>query len=438
MIRLTVAVTNLTDLGSGFAVYSNQVTVDAESPGGVFLSDVSVDGDNVDPDGNGSADEQSATIVNLSGALTVSGKVFEDNGAGAIAHDGLSGGGEALLSGVVVQLLNSTGNLIESTTTNTDGSYSISIPQGLAGDSLQLVALPLQGFQSVSEAFALNGAANTSDGAVTFVADLNNTETAIDFGQIRTPQWLSDNVAENSPDSVVWHPHRFRSYTRGNVEFTYSNLQSQPDNSGFSAVLYHDANCNGVLDGGEVAISTALSVDASSEVCVISKVYIPGNVANDDTFSTTITAMMVYADPAGTGHGLSSSSVVTDITRAVASGQGVLVLDKTVQNLTTAGAVATRNTAAPDDVLRYQIDFRNSGTGPVTEVLIADSTPAFSVLEQPVQCPPVLPDGIVNCEVAMPAPASNGAGYHGPVQWRFSGPLSAGAEGDVSFQIRIE
>ena len=185
-------------------------------------------------------------------------------------------------------------------------------------------------------------------------------------------------------------------------------------------------------------LAPSLAVDASSEVCVINKVYIPSNVANDDTFSTTIIATLEYADPTGTGHDLINSLSVTDLTRAIASGEGVLVLDKTVQNMTAAGVVATRNTAAPDDVLRYQIDFRNSGTGPVTEVLIADSTPAFSVLEQPVQCPVVLPDGIVSCEVAMPAAASNGAGYHGPVQWRFFGPLTAGAEGDVSFQIRIE
>ena len=45
---------------------------------------------------------------------------------------------------------------------------------------------------------------------------------------------------------------------------------------------------------------------------------------------------------------------------------------------------------------------------------------------------------VIAGEVAMPAPANNGAGYHGPVQWRFFGPLTAGAEGDVSFQIRIE
>ena len=438
VVRLTVEVDNLIDMGLGFAVYSNQVTVEADTHGGLSVSDISVDGDSVDPDGNGTPDEQSATIVNLTGVLSVSGKVFEDNGSGAIAHDGLAGGGEASLSGVVVELRNSAGDLIESVSTNTDGSYSISIPQVLAGESLQLVALSSQGFQSVSEAFALNSAASVIDGTVTFVADLNTASTTIDFGQIRTPQWLGDNVAENNPDTVVWHPHRFRSHSSGDLEFSYTNLVSEPDNSAFSAVLYRDNNCNGVLDTGESVMPPSLSVDAASEVCVINKVYIPGNAANDDTFSTTITASLVYTDPSGTGHGLTSSLEVTDVTRAIASGEGVLVLDKTVQNLTTSGAVATRNTAAPDDVLRYQIDFRNSGTGPVTEVLIADSTPAYSVLEQAVQCPQVLPDGIVNCEVAMPAPANNGAGYHGPVQWRFFGPLTAGAEGDVSFQIRIE
>ena len=438
VVRLTVEVTNLIDMGSGFAVYSNQVKVDANSPGGAVVSDISVDGDRVDPDGNGTPDEQSPTIVNLAGALTVSGKVFEDNGVAAIAHDGLAGGGEVPLSGVVVELRNSASSLIDSVTSNTDGSYSLSIPQALAGESLQLIAVPLQNFHSVSEAFVLNGAANKSDGEVTFVADLNTTTTVIDFGQVRTPQWLSDSIVENNPDTVVWHAHRYRSHSSGNLAFSYANMLSQPDNPGFSFVLYQDNNCNGVLDDGESVIPQSLSVDASSEVCVINKVYIPGNVANDDTFSTTIIATLAYSDQAGTGHGLISSLEVTDLTRAIASGEGVLVLDKTVQNLTDSGAATTRNTAAPNDVLRYQIDFRNSGTGPVTEVLIADSTPAFSVLEQPVQCPMILPDGIVNCEVAMPAPARNGAGYHGPVQWRFIGPLSAGAEGDVSFQIRIE
>ena len=89
-------------------------------------------------------------------------------------------------------------------------------------------------------------------------------------------------------------------------------------------------------------------------------------------------------------------------------------------------------------MLRYSIEFNNHGTGPVTEVLIADNTPAFSSLEQPVQCPGVLPAGIVNCEVLIPTIASNVAGYNGPVQWQFNGALTAGAGGTVWFEIRVD
>lgn len=438
VVRVTVTVNNLTDVGAGFAVYSNQVTVNAGSPGGNALTDLSVDGDNVDPDGNGSPDEQSPTVVNLSSALTVSGKVFEDNGQGAIPHDGVFGGSEQPIAGAVVELRDSSGNLVDTAITASDGTYSITVPDNLAGNSLQLVLLPVQAFLSVSENYISNGAANKTDGAVTFIANINTATTLIDFGLVKTPQWVNDNVAENSPDTVVFHPHRFRAHSSGELDLTFASQTGQPNNPDFSAVLYRDFNCDGALDSGDTAISAAIAVTANTEVCVVNKVYIPGNVANDDTFTTTVDATLTYSDAASTSHGLTSVLQVTDITRAIASGEGVLVLDKTVQNITTAGAVTTRNTAIPDDVLRYTIDFRNSGTGPVTEVLITDTTPAFSVLEQSVQCPAVMPDGIVNCQVLMPAPANNVPGYNGPVHWQFDGPLSAGAQGLVSFEIRVE
>jgi len=438
VVRVSISVDNLTDMGAGFAVYSNQVTVNADSAGGNALTDLSVDGDNVDPDGNGSPDEQSPTVVNLSAALVVSGTVFEDNGNGAIAHDGIQGASEQPIAGATVELRDSTGNLVDAVATGSDGSYSISVPDSLAGTSLQLVLLPVLVYQSVSENYFSNGAADTTDGSVTFIADLNTATTTIDFGLVKSPLWLSDNVAENNPDTVVFHPHRFRAHSSGDLDLSFASLTSQPDNPGFSGVLYRDFNCNGVPDSGDTVISAAIPVAATTEICVVNKVYIPGTVANDDTFTTTVTATLNYSDPASTGHGLTSVLQVTDITRAIASGEGVLVLDKTVQNMTTAGAVTTRNTAIPNDVLRYTIDFRNSGTGPVTEVLITDTTPAFSVLEQAVQCPAVMPAGIVNCQVVKPAPSNNIPGYNGPVHWQFDGPLTAGAQGLVSFEIRIE
>ncbi len=438
VVRLTVAVDNLSDMGSGFAVYSNQVVVSAQSSTGTSISDVSVDGDQVDPNGDGVADEQSPTIVSLSAAFTVSGTVFEDNGKSAIAHDGVQGGAEAPLAGIRLELRDNSGNLIDSATTNSSGYYVITVPVANAGDVLQVTTLPAAGLQSISEAYAANGGANVADGTVQFTADLSSAAVVIDFGKIRSPQWLSDSVAENKPDTVVFHTHSYRATSAGNLQISYSALTGIPANSGFSAVLYVDNNCNGAIDTADIVMPPVISVVADQEVCVVNKVYIPGNASNDDTYNTSIAATMIYSDVSGTGHSVTDSLQLVDVTRAVASGQGVLVLDKTVQNLTDAGAVTTRNSAAPGDVLRYNINFRNSGTGPVTELVIADSTPAFSVLEAPVQCPPVMPSGTSGCQVLVPSPVENGIGYGGPIQWQFTGQLGAGAQSQVSFQIRIE
>jgi len=101
---------------------------------------------------------------------------------------------------------------------------------------------------------------------------------------------------------------------------------------------------------------------------LVNKVYIPASAASDDTYSTVIIASISYSDPVNSGHAVTSTLQVTDVSRVIAAGEGVLVLDKTVQDLTTAGAVTSTNTASPGDILSYNIDFRNSGTGPVTEV----------------------------------------------------------------------
>lgn len=438
VVRVTVAVDTLTDMGSGFAVYSNQVSIEAQTASGTTVFDESVDGDQIDPDGDGIPDEQSPTVINLSASFTVSGSVFEDNGRSAVAHDGVQGGAESPLAGFVLELRDPQGNLIESAVTDSSGRYAISVPPALDGQTLQLVSPPTAGMQAISEQYVGSAGANVADGIVQFNVDLNSGGSVIDFGKISTPQWQSDNVSENNPDTVVFHPHRYRASSEGNLRFSYADLAAFPANTGFSAVLYLDMNCNGMIDSTDISAPAILPVIADQEICIVNKVYIPANAADNDTYSTSISAITTYSDILNTGHSVSDSQLLTDITRAIASGEGVLVLDKTVQNLTGVGQITTTNTAAPGDVLRYRIDFRNSGTGPVTEVLIADSTPAFSALEDPVQCPAVMPDGISSCQVLIPSPPNNGAGYYGPIQWQFNGSLTAGAKSQVSFQIRVE
>lgn len=445
VIRMTVIVDTITDMGAGTGVYSNQASVTANAGA---VNDLSVDGDDVDPNNDGVADEESATVVNIVDTFTVSGVVFQDNGESAIAHDGVQAGAEPPDAGVVVEIRLADGSVIESVTTTAGGRFYFEVPVTIAVGgvaNLQVAAVSEPGYQWISERLSIGsafaGTGSVTDGLVELTHLLSSGESySVNFGRVKTPHWQSDHVAENGPDTVVFHPHQFRAFSDGELSFDYTTLDTAPQNASFSAVLFRDSNCDGSLDETDVKIPAAVSIEtsANTEICVINKVFIPADVSHDDTYRTSITATLAYSDSVNSGHALSDTLTLTDLTRAIALGEGVLVLAKYVENKSEAGVATTRNSAQPDDVLRYTIDFHNGGTGPVSEVLVSDSTPAYSALELPVQCPSVLPDGIINCQVVVPPNASNSAGYQGPVQWLFDGNLNAGAAGTVWFEIRIE
>ena len=127
--------------------------------------------------------------------------------------------------------------------TSTDGSYTIALPQALAGTPLQVAAASIPGFQPISEQATSGVVANVTDGTVTFTPSSGAQTYQIDFGRVRVPEWQSDNIAENAPDTVVFHPHRFRAHSSGSVTFQYLSNNGSPVNSGWSAVLYIDNNC---------------------------------------------------------------------------------------------------------------------------------------------------------------------------------------------------
>lgn len=443
IIRLTINVATLSDMGAGFGVYSNQVEVFATTQTNDRISDLSVNGDNVDPDNNGVADDQSPTVVSIQAAFSVSGLVFEDNGlAGAVAHDAIKADTENALRGVTVELRDSSNNLINSTQTASAGNYELSIPIAFDGTTISVETRPTVGYLSISEAANVPTTGTVTDSKITFTADTATSASyRIDFGRIKEPGWLKNSVVENSPGTVALHPHQYRPNSSGAVSFSYSSTDSSSGNTNYSAVLFVDKNCDGRLDYDDDVAPASIAVSAGGSeqiVCVINKIIIPANAVNNDTYTTSIKATLTYFDPLPSGHALSSVQELIDITRTIASGEGVLVLTKSVRNISTGSVETTANIANPDDVLRYRVNFNNNGTGPVTEVLIADGTPAYSILEVAVQCPATLPDGIIACQVLLPTGTNNASGYQGPVRWQFDGALSAGAQGTVSFDVRVE
>ncbi|CAM2064350.1 Ig-like domain-containing protein [Sulfidibacter corallicola] len=68
LFRVQVNVTSVTDQGNGLGVYHNSVTVTANDPGGNPVSDISDDGSDPDPNGNGNpgdAGEDDTTIITI-------------------------------------------------------------------------------------------------------------------------------------------------------------------------------------------------------------------------------------------------------------------------------------------------------------------------------------------------------------------------------------
>lgn len=447
VIRFALRVTSITDVGGGNGVFSNQVELFTEDLDGNPISDLSVDGDDPDPDGNGVPVEQSPTVVNVLQVILVEGFVFKDNGLnaasnGGASHDGQQSTDENPAVGVTVEARDGT-TVIASTVTASDGSYNLTIPASYGNLPIQVATIGQGSYQSVSEFFQQDpgNTGSVTDGSVPITPQLTFVGAyRIDFGLIENPVWEADLIDENAPAASVSFLHRYHPRSSGQLSFNVQNQTAIPPNSAWQVILYRDDNCNGAVDGGESMLPASFGVDVDTTplVCVISKVFIPGDASGGDTYTYDIDAVLTYSDPAGTSHGLVDSRTVTDLTRVIASGEGLLELSKTVQNLTSGGTASTNNNGLPGNILRYSIDFANTGNGPITEVRLSDSTPAYTQLSAPVACPVSLPPGISSCQVLVPGPADNTSGYSGSVQWELSGALVAGAAGVVTYTVSIE
>ena len=300
-----------------------------------------------------------------------------------------------------------------------------------------------RGYVAISEYFREDpgNTGSVTDGLINFTPLLSHpTSYKLDFGRVRKPVWVADSVAEKEPGGVVYHSHRYTAHSSGTLTFSVISQSSLPANPAWQTVLFLDDNCNGAVDSSESTVPASLSVSVASTplVCVISKVFVPTDVSDGDTYTYSVQATMTYEDSAATGHALVIQQSITDLTRVINAAEGLLVLSKTVRNVSTAGTPTTSNQALPGHSLDYNIVFSNSGGGSISELLISDHTPAYSVLSEPVSCPATLPDGVSTCTILVPEAADNVAGYSGDVQWRFDGSLAAGASGEVGYEVMVE
>ncbi|WP_287416501.1 DUF11 domain-containing protein [Oceanithermus sp.] len=153
----------------------------------------------------------------------------------------------------------------------------------------------------------------------------------------------------------------------GNVADTIQLTAPQGTADAFdfgSVKIYHDTNCNGTVDPGEVEV-TSVSLDADASTCVIVEAVIPAGEADGNTGHVNLSGASA-GDPAQTD--------TANWARAVVTSQAVLDAAK---GSSPSGAVV------PGATIDYAVQGSNKGgsaAGAVTGVVSVDGTPADGLL----------------------------------------------------------
>ena len=397
-------------------------------------SDAAVSFD-ADDKGDGLPDDDEVELTVVRTDLSVSGRVFEDNGVGgATAHDGLVAGAEAGLGNVTVKAVDVTnGTVYAQTVTAGDGSYTLTLPPTAAGQAVRIeTTLAGPEFIAVSESpGALPGLVNgsTSDGVVVFTPAAGTAYGDVDFGQVREPTLEADRTISIQPGGASLLGHNYTSQTAGSVTFSIASESQNPSSSFSSPVMFHDSDCSGGINGGEGVLQNPVTVAAGDVVCVLVRVEASAGAPLGASQSFDLRAETSYS-----GTSLLSSLSNRD-TVNVDDGSKVEIV-KEVRNVTTGGAFGTSNQASPGDVLEYRLVFSNPSNGPAIDVNLFDKTPAYTSLDGALPAFTTVPPG-TTCGVVKPA-GGGSAGYRGELQWACTGAMSPGALGEVRFRVRLD
>lgn len=355
----------------------------------------------------------------------VSGRVFADTGAGgATALDGVQGASEPPLSGLTVTLRDAGGATLATAQTRGDGQFDLAIPSSAAGTQVTVVIPAASGYDlGRLAAGTTGGTASLVARTVVFTPAAGTDYTGIVASLLPVSTLVQPQAKTVPPGGVAAYPHRFNADANGTVSF---GLASQPPASlpQWGAVVYRDNDCNGVIDGIDAPLSASVAVTAGGAVCVVVRDLVPQSAALNMVNQHQLSATFVVTQGAGY---TAAAQVNLDVTTVGAGTGSGLTLVKAVRNLTTGTGYGTSGQALPGQSLQYRITFRNDTAFPITNVVVNDFLPAYSVF-QGAACG-TMPSGLT-CSVGT-APAVGAA--TGALQWNFSGALAPGASGDVTF-----
>lgn len=346
------------------------------------------------------------------------GRVFLDTGVGGgTANDGSINGGETGIPAIVVRLTDASGGTVyASTVTDALGNYTLNVPTSITtGTSLKVVQTNISGYISTgAEVGNSGGTYNRSADAITFPFTKGTTYTGLNFGDVPPSEFITDGNKTVAPGGVVYFPHTFTAATAGEVAFSTTH-NATPNQPGWTQIIFHDLNENGVADPGEPVLAGPVTVNAGESVHIVIQEFAPAAATNgaQDIIQVKADFTLATANPA-----IVQTLTRTDI--ATVSRQHELVLEKAVD----------LPTANRGETLTYTITYRNPSPQPISNLIINDATPAFTTFLNAAYG--TTPAGLVPGTATAPT-----VGTAGALSWPFTGTLAPGGVGTVTFQVKI-
>ncbi|PSU70008.1 hypothetical protein C9J22_12485 [Photobacterium phosphoreum] len=396
---------------------------------------------------NGEVEDYPFELINQ---IIIKGFVFEDNAAGgATAHDGIMSHSEVGLGRFTVQAIYqgssiagySAGDILATVRTRGNGSYELLLPVEVATQTVVIDVIKQFAWIDISESDlqSITQATSTSvtDSQITVVANAGDNVEYLNFGKVKSLRLEADNFTHVEPGKFVYLPHRLETYTAGSVSFAITNAVITPVNSSWSMALYRDHNCNRQLDNVDNSLLVPISVTGYDTVCLLSKVFVPNNAVLNSQAHYAVNATMIFDDLLSLGHGITRVVTDLDTIRVTFAGAGELVLEKTVNNITQATGKLIQNIAKPNDILQYEIIFANVGTGTITDVIIFDDIPAYTYLNQALDCNDFTYPITLTCSVDTDN-GSNINGYEGLINVKFVGELQPSEKGVIYYQVQVK
>ncbi len=227
--------------------------------------------------------------------------------------------------------------------------------------------------------------------------------------------FLTDGTQTAVPGTVVWFSHLYTAGTVGSVSFGIASAPS-PAAPAWSQVLYVDSNCNAAFDSGEPVLSGAQALGANQTLCILVKEFVPAAAPLGAQDHLTVSATFTQAN-SGIVDVLTRSDVTTV---GLFSGTG-LTLIKSVD----------KATAKPGDMLVYTINYVNSSSEPLSDVIINDVTPSYTLFVS-ANCG-TLPANLTVCSTTLPAVGGTGA-----IMFTFTGNLAPAAGSSVTFSVQVQ